>query len=337
MKVSVKTAQGGYDIIFEKGGIHRVAEFWGQGNRTLIVTDSGVPAEYARAVAKGCKKAVICTIDQGEQSKQLATLTRLWEEMVKMEMTRSDRVIAVGGGVVGDLAGFAAATYMRGIKFYNIPTTVLSQVDSSVGGKTAIDFGSYKNIVGAFWQPEGVLIDTHTLQTLDARQVANGLAEAVKMAATSDWALFEDFENLDIGENMEQLLRRAVSIKQGVVQRDEREQGERKVLNFGHTLAHALESKLSFGELYHGECVALGMLPMCAPSVRERLIKVLEKIGLPTRFPMDLPQLIEACRHDKKCSGDSITVVFVPEIGQYEMKTLTFEEFSEFIRKAASV
>ena len=335
MNVSVKTALGGYDIIFEKGGINRIAELWGAGNKTLVVTDSGVPAEYALTVAEGCKQARIITLPQGEATKQLPFLSKLWEKMVAMELTRSDRVIAVGGGVVGDLAGFAAATYMRGIQFYNIPTTVLSQVDSSVGGKTAIDFGNYKNIVGSFWQPSGVLIDAATLQTLPARQVANGLAEAVKMAATSDAALFEAFEREDIHENMEALLRRAVAIKKGVVERDERESGERKILNFGHTLAHALESKLSFDEMYHGECVALGMLPMCAPQVRERLRKVLTKIGLPTEFPMELSELLEACKHDKKCSGDHITVVYVPEIGSYEMKDISFSQFSEFIRKAA--
>ncbi len=335
-RLFVKTAEGGYDILFEKGGLHRVAAIWGAGQKTLIVTDNGVPAEYAHAVAEGCAQSLIYTLPQGEASKQLSFLSELWGQMVAMKMTRHDRVIAVGGGVVGDLAGFAAATYMRGIDFYNIPTTVLSQVDSSVGGKTAIDFDGYKNIVGAFWQPKGVLIDTDTLATLPPRQRANGLSEAVKMAATHDAALFAEFESADIEAHLEELLFRAVSIKKGVVERDERETGERKVLNFGHTLAHALESNLSFDALYHGECVALGMLPLCAPKVRMRLTAVLTKLGLPTRFPLPLPELLEACRHDKKCCGDSISVVYVPEIGQYEIKDISFTEFSEFIREAAN-
>lgn len=330
----VTTAGGGYDIIFEKGGIHRVAELWGKGGKTLVVTDDGVPAEYALAVSRGCAEARILTLPQGERTKQMPHLATLWETMVKMELTRTDRVIAVGGGVVGDLAGFAAATYMRGIKFYNVPTTVLSQVDSSVGGKTAIDFGSYKNIVGAFWQPSGVLIDADTLSTLPPRQIANGLAEAVKMAVTYDAELFEAFEEME-QQDLEELLRRAVAIKRDVVQRDERESGERKVLNFGHTLAHALESKLTFDELYHGECVALGMLPMCAPAVRERLIGVYGRLGLPTRFPLAPEELISACRHDKKCAGERITVVYAPTVGSYEMREMDFDEFSEYIRKAA--
>ena len=337
MKLHVTTAEGGYDIVFDKGGIHRIAALWGAGEKTLVVTDSGVPAEYAQAVAQACKCAEIYTFPQGEESKQLDTLSDIWRQMVKMKLTRTDRVIAVGGGVVGDMAGFAAATYMRGIAFYNIPTTVLSQVDSSVGGKTAIDFESYKNIVGAFYPPKGVLIDTSTLATLPFRQVASGLAEAVKMAATHDEKLFERFERADMAQDMEALLADAVAIKRGVVERDEKESGERMVLNFGHTLAHALESNLSFDALYHGECVALGMLPMCAPDVRQRLRALFEKLGLPTNFPMPPEELLEACRHDKKCSGQRITVVYVPRIGSYEMRNISFEEFCDFIREAVTL
>jgi len=333
MNLFVQTAEGGYNITFQKGGHRDIAALWGAGNKTLVVTDSGVPAEYAQRVAAACKNAKIFTFPQGEEQKQLSTLSEIWKAMVEMELTRTDRVIAVGGGVVGDMAGLAAATYMRGIAFYNIPTTVLSQVDSSVGGKTAIDFESYKNIIGAFHQPRGVLIDTETLVTLPARQIANGLAEAVKMAVTHNADLFARFE---AGETMEALLREAVDIKRGVVERDEKESGERKVLNFGHTLAHALESKLGFDALYHGECVALGMLPMCSAAVRERLIALYKKLGLPTEFPLPAEELLEAARHDKKCSGDRITVVYVPEIGRYEMRDISFEEFAKFIREAVA-
>ena len=164
MELNVKTREGGYPITFAAGGIENIANLWGAGEKTLVITDSGVPNEYARSVAAACKEAKIFTFAAGEESKNLSTLSQIWQTMVDMGLTRSDRVIAVGGGVVGDMAGFAAATYMRGIDFYNIPTTVLAQVDSSVGGKTAIDFAGYKNIVGAFYQPKGVLIDTFVLK-----------------------------------------------------------------------------------------------------------------------------------------------------------------------------
>ena len=333
MKLYVTTAEGGYDIVFKKGGHRDVAALWGAGHKTLVVTDSGVPAEYAQAVACGCREARIFTFPAGEDQKRLSTLSDIWRAMVEMELTRTDRVIAVGGGVVGDLAGLAAATYMRGIAFYNVPTTLLAQVDSSVGGKTAIDFENYKNIIGAFHQPRGVLIDTETLATLSPRQRANGLAEAVKMAVTHDAELFERFE---AGEETEQLLQRAVDIKRSVVERDEKESGERKALNFGHTLAHALESELGFDTLYHGECVALGMLPMCAPAVRERLIALYKKLGLPTELPLPVGQLLAACRHDKKCDGERITVVYVPRLGSYELRDVSLQEFERFIREAVA-
>ncbi len=329
-----KHSVGSYDISFIRGGISKVHELWGKGEKTFILTDSGVPAEYAKKVAECCNDALICTIPQGESSKNIKCLTDIWQKMTEFELTRTDRIIAVGGGVVGDIAGFAAATYMRGIKFYNIPTTVLSQVDSSVGGKTAIDFGGYKNIIGSFYQPSGVLIDTDTLLSLPARHIANGLAEAIKMALTHDKDLFERFENIDPDDlsSIEKLLSDAVDIKMQVVMRDEKETSERKSLNFGHTIAHAIESSLSFGELYHGECVAIGMIPMCSENVRMRLIPLLEKLGLPTKFPVSPERIIQACRHDKKRSGEKITIVYVPDIGTYEFRNISFEELYEYIR-----
>lgn len=334
VQLNVKTREGGYLITFAKGGIKNIADLWGVGQKTLVVTDSGVPAAYARSVAFACKNAKIFTFAAGEESKNLTTLRQIWQSMVEMGLTRSDRVIAVGGGVVGDIAGLAAATYMRGIDFYNIPTTVLAQVDSSVGGKTAIDFAGYKNIVGAFYAPKGVLIDVDTLISLPKRQVAAGLSEAIKMAATHDKELFKAFEQEDIEQNLAELLYRAVKIKCGVVERDEKEAGERKVLNFGHTLAHALESNLGFEEMYHGECVALGMLPMCTQNVRARLEALYEKVGLPTKFPLAKEQFIEACSHDKKCAGERISIVFVQEIGSYEIRDMKFDEFIRFVNKA---
>ena len=260
--------------------------------------------------------------------------TALLAAMLRNDFTRADCAVAVGGGVVGDLTGFAAACYMRGIDFYNVPTTVLSQVDSSIGGKTAIDYLGYKNVVGAFWQPKGVVIDTETLVTLAPRQVAAGLAEAVKMAATSDPALFELFEKEDVMKNIDVIIEKSLAIKKSVVERDEREGGLRKVLNFGHTPAHAIES-VTEGQMLHGECVAAGMLMMSAPAARERIRAVLEKLGLPTALPVPVETLTDAMRHDKKTSGDDITVVWVSDIGRFEMKTMPFDEFAAKIGGSA--
>lgn len=334
-KLAVKTAGGAYDIVSERGGINRLRDIWNLDRKVLVVTDDGVPPEYAKTVAAQCKDAFIITLPQGEATKSSGFLMKLWNRMATEKMTRSDAVIAVGGGVIGDLAGFAAATYMRGIDFYNVPTTVLSQVDSSVGGKTAVDFAGYKNIVGAFWQPRGVMLDADTLKTLPDRQVSNGLAEAVKMAATFDAELFSFMEKDDISENLESVIVRAVAIKIKVVEEDEREGGVRKVLNFGHTLAHAIESRFDFDEFYHGECVAIGMMPMCEGKVRARIKAVLEKVGLHTDLPCTVSVLIDAMGHDKKMSGKNITFITCPEIGKYEMKTLPFGEFEKYMEKAA--
>lgn len=337
MKIPVRTAQGGYEILLERGALSRAGEFLSLDRRVFIVTDSGVPARYAETLAAQCKTPTVVTVEQGEPTKSADTLLFLLEKMVRAGLTRTDCVAAVGGGVVGDLAGFAAACYMRGIDFYNIPTTVLSQVDSSIGGKTAVDFAGYKNIIGAFWQPRAVLIDADTLSTLPKRQISNGLAEAVKMSLTSDPELFSLFEREDYSERLETIIERALRVKKAVVETDEREAGLRKILNFGHTLAHAIESVNKMENLYHGECVAAGMVPMCAPEVRGRLVPVLRKLKLPVSFSCDATELIEAVRHDKKLDGDRLTVIRVPEIGRYEMCTVTVEQLEHELREAGTI
>ena len=333
MILTVKTAGGSYPIHLERGGLSRAGEYLRLDRQALIVTDDGVPAAYAAAVAAACSQPAVVTLPQGEPTKCMAQYTRLLQEMARRRFTRTDCVVAVGGGVMGDLAGFAAATYMRGIDFYNIPTTVLSQVDSSIGGKVAVDFEGYKNLVGAFYPPRAVLIDPDTLRTLPPRQIANGLAEAVKMSLTSDPALFALFETADAGENIDRIIEASLRIKRQVVEQDEKEGGLRKILNFGHTLAHAIESECGMTTLYHGECVALGMLPMCAPAVRQRLLPVLERLGLPTTFSGEKERLIDAMRHDKKLAGGDIPVVYVPAVGQWELQTLPFDAFADRIRE----
>ena len=223
MIVPVKTDTWNYDIVLEPGAIKNAGELLNLNRRVLVVTDSGVPAQYAETVAAQCSEAVIVTIPQGEQSKCFDEFRHLLSEMLDKSFTRGDCVVAVGGGVVGDLSGFAASCYMRGVDFYNIPTTLLSQVDSSIGGKTAIDFGGVKNIVGAFYQPKRVIIDPEVLETLSRRQLMAGLAEAIKMAATNDAELFELIENsADLTADLPQIIYRALMIKKSVVEQDPR-------------------------------------------------------------------------------------------------------------------
>ena len=323
---------GGYPIYIERGALDRAVELFSLDRRVLVVTDSGVPADYAKRVAAQCREAHIVTVPEGEESKSLATLEILLDAMLQNGFGRTDCVVAVGGGVVGDLSGFAASTFMRGIDFYNIPTTVLSQVDSSIGGKVAVNFGGVKNIVGAFYQPRAVIVDPEVLSTLPKRQITNGLAEAVKMALTSDAELFELFERGEAMKNIDTVIERSLRIKKAVVEQDEKESGLRRILNFGHTLGHGIEGE-SFEKLYHGECVALGMIPMCAPDVRTRLIAVLQSLELPTKVEGDLEMILNLTTHDKKCEGSSVNVVFVDAVGFYRIEKMPHEDWQAYIRE----
>lgn len=326
MKIRMNLRENGYDILVSRGILKLADKHLNLNRRVLIVTDSGVPKDYAKTVAALCKESIIHTVEMGENSKSLEVFGALLETMLKHDFSRKDCVVAVGGGVVGDLAGFAAASYMRGIDFYNIPTTLLSQIDSSIGGKTAVNFGGIKNIVGAFYQPKKVLIDPDLLKTLPKRHISNGLAEAIKMSLTFDKKLFDIFENKDIEENLDEIIIRSLKIKKLVVEKDEKESGLRKVLNFGHTIGHAIESSENLSTLYHGECVALGMLPFCGENIRDRVQKVLEKCGLYREMEYNWEEIEATALHDKKADGDMVTIIEVEKIGSFKMRKLDFGE-----------
>ena len=338
MIIPVKLGEASYDIEISRGAIDLAAEkIMKKDRKVCVVTDSGVPTEYAeKLLASLGDGAILHVFPQGEANKNFDTLQGVLRTMLEAGFTRSDAVVALGGGVVGDLAGFAAATYMRGIDFYNIPTTLLSQVDSSVGGKTAVDLDGYKNMIGAFWQPRAVFIDPDLLSTLPSRQISNGLCEALKMGATSDPELFKLFENNDVlakPDLIEEIIIKAITAKRDVVEIDEREGGLRKVLNFGHTLGHAIESSCGLS-LLHGECVALGIPPMCeSAALKERLAKALGNIGLDTdaaKYISDKNTVLEALSHDKKsASGGKISAVLLKDIGNFEFVKLTPEELIE--------
>lgn len=334
MILDVKTAMGAYPIYLERGALQRAGQLLSLNRKCMIVTDQNIPTAYVEALADQCAAPTVFTLVPGEDSKSLDCFAQILGAMLEKNFSRTDCVIALGGGVIGDLAGFVASAFLRGVDFYNIPTTVLSQVDSSIGGKVAVNFQGLKNMVGAFYPPKAVLIDPNTLASLPRRQIANGLAEAVKMAMTFDADFFALFEDKDPFENLDQIIELSLRAKRKVVQEDEREQGLRKVLNFGHTLAHAIESESLEGTdpLYHGECVALGMLPMCSEQARMRLIPVLEKLGLPTKTTGSPERWVEAIAHDKKMSGDSITVVRVETIGSFVLDKMSFSRFAEEVR-----
>lgn len=320
MIIRMELGEASYDIVLERGCLERAGELLNLDRKVLILTDEGVPARYAQTVADRCREPHIYTVQQGEGSKSFAVLEAILTKMMELGFTRGDCVCSVGGGVVGDLGGFAAACYMRGIDFYNIPTTILSQVDSSIGGKTAVNLGGVKNIVGAFWQPEKVLIDPDTLDTLSDRQKSSGLAEAVKAGLIADPVLFAMFEDYAAGGaplDLEKVIAASLMVKKKVVEEDERESGVRKILNFGHTIGHGIESVTG---LLHGECVAMGMIPMCSPAVRSRLVPVLGALHLPARVHADPEEVYKAVLHDKKMGDGFVSIVSVDTVGSYTIQ-----------------
>lgn len=324
--IRVQTERAEYPVYLGRGALDQIGNILDPARETIVVTDSGVPEKYVKKVTDHCRMHRVYVLQAGESSKSVDSWLRLLREMADMKLGRDGCVIAVGGGVPGDLAGFGAACWMRGIDFYNIPTTVLSQVDSSIGGKTAVDLLNIKNVVGAFWTPKAVIVDPDTLDTLPPRQLSAGLAETVKMAATSDAALFRLIaETDDLRAVLPELIRRSLLIKKQVVEEDPRELGLRRVLNFGHTLGHAIEAAEE-GKLLHGECVALGMLPMCAPVAREQIREVLKKLGLPVSWNGDRAAVMEYLRMDKKRNRNMIRTVIVDKIGTYRFEDAAPEE-----------
>ena len=314
--IRMELGKNSYNIELERGNLDKASELLNLNRKVMIITDEGVPSAYAEKIAMQCKEAYIKVVPCGEGSKSFATTEEILTEMLGHQFSRKDCVVGVGGGVVGDLSGFVASLYMRGIDFYNVPTTLLSQVDSSIGGKTAVNLAGIKNIIGAFHQPKAVLIDPDTLNSLSERQIVNGLVEAIKMGATSDKELFDLFLNDDWRKHLDLIIEKALLVKKYVVEQDEKESHLRKILNFGHTIGHGFESA-AHGRYLHGECVALGMLYMSSEGVQEQLCKIYEKLGfeVPEFYTFDMEAVKEAITHDKKASNSNCSVVFVSEIG----------------------
>lgn len=329
MKKLHMNLEKGYDIIVGRKLLKEAGRYFNLDRKVLIISDSGVPREYVKEVRKQCKEGYVCIFKQGEASKNIETYKKCIERAVECSLDKKSAIVAIGGGVVGDLAGFVASSYMRGIDFYNIATTTLSQIDSSIGGKVAIDYEGYKNIVGAFYQPKGVIIDLDTLKTLDKRNVNNGLVEAIKTGLIGDKELFEMFENDDV--SLEEIIYRSLCFKKRIVEEDEKEQGLRKILNFGHTIGHGIET-YSKDVYLHGECVGIGMMKIIEQEeIRQRLKNVLTKYSLPTDCIYDTKEVMKIIKHDKKARGDKIDVVVLNKIGEAKIKSVDFKYLEDVL------
>lgn len=347
MELHVNLGRDSYDILIERGLINRAAKeirTFFQGKRIAVISDDRVFGYYGKTLLDGLKEYWECAtviLPHGEASKSIDCLPKVYRELLDAGISRSDLIVALGGGVVGDLAGFVAATYLRGIPFVQIPTSLLAQVDSSVGGKVAVDLKEGKNLVGAFYQPEKVLIDPDVLKTLPERYIHDGMGEVIKYGCIKDAALFdileqaENFEGLE--KNLSEVIYRCVDIKRKVVEEDQFDTGERMLLNFGHTLAHAIEQKFAYERESHGEAVAIGMYQITRISEEngfttrgsaDKIRKILESYGLPISCGVMLGELKEAMKRDKKNLKDSLCLILIREIGNSEIfpSDLTFFE-----------
>jgi 3-dehydroquinate synthase len=317
------------------------------GRNCAIVSDENVAARFAPPVVRSLANAgftpTLITIPPGEKSKTLAEAETICNRMSEAGLDRSSLLVALGGGVVGDLAGFVAAIYHRGIPYVQAPTTLLAQVDSSIGGKTAVNTAAGKNMIGAWHHPVLVLADVGTLDALPAREWKQGFAEIVKHAIIRDAAMFETLQNFD-RKDVAALVRRNIEIKAAIVAADEREvSGERALLNFGHTVGHAIERAGDFLDFPHGEAVSLGIVAACEISVRkaglsevarERILGTLRIFDLPTRLPVDFPRekILEAIRFDKKFQNREVRFVVTPAIGSARLATdVTMEDVAAAI------
>ena len=351
MRTIAVSASKNYDIIVGEGILEesglRIREAVG-GRTAAVITDDNVAALYGKKLTDTLEqngyRVVQYVFPHGEKSKNGETFLSLLDFLAEEKLSRTDTVIALGGGVTGDLAGFAAACYMRGVSFAQIPSTLLAMVDSSVGGKTAINLPAGKNLAGAFYQPNIVICDVSLLSTLAPEVYRDGCAEVVKYGVIADSRLFNSLA-IPVNEQPEEIIARCVEIKRDIVSEDEFEHGSRKLLNFGHTVGHAIEL-LSDYQISHGQAVAIGMaietrmairMGLCEESCLRDILDMLRRYGLPTSTQFEAGLIARACLSDKKRDGGSLTMVFPTEIGSCVLKEIPVSELDALIRLGLEV
>lgn len=348
-EIPVSLDERSYKIVVESGGIEKVgrrAEHLGLHPPLAVITDPTVEKYYGELTCDALRsqgyEVGIFSIPGGEACKNLDTVRDLYDDLVELRVERRGGIVALGGGLVGDIAGFVAATYMRGIRFIQVPTTLLAQVDASVGGKTGIDHPKGKNLIGAFHQPSLVVIDTTTLKTLPSREILCGLAEIIKHGVIGSQRIFEF-----VSDHLEKLLQideeayldlipRNCRFKARIVEQDEKESGLRAILNFGHTVGHTIESLTGYTRYLHGEAVAVGMLAEIAVGIKmgissddlfEQVLDLLRRADYPLDIP-DIPgeRIVEAMYHDKKTEQRTIRMVIPKQVGQVEVRAIKDEQ-----------
>ena len=347
MRTITVQASESYPIYMERGILEQCGALIRQAthaNTLAVITDETVQALYGEKLTACLEQSGFSVVQfafpHGEASKCADTLLQIYAFLVEHHITRTDCLVALGGGVVGDITGFAAATYLRGVDYIQIPTTLLAQIDSSVGGKTAIDLPSGKNLVGAFKQPNCVICDPATLETLPPAFVSDGMGEAIKYGMIWDAKLFDQIASHTLEtlpEILEDMIYTCIDIKRQVVEADEFDTGKRMILNYGHTLGHAIESYYHYQTYSHGSAVAIGMCLMaqrtCPKNVLERLVQCVEQYHLPSSVPVPMQELVAHCGKDKKCAGATIRFIVCETIGKAEIRTMDLDAFAAFMEE----
>lgn len=353
--ITVNLGERSYPIYIGSNNLDTLGDLikaQGLKGQAVCITNPTVGRLYGDRALSSLKKAGFETyridIPDGEEYKSLEWLSHIYDKLVEYKMERQNPIVALGGGVIGDIAGFAAATYLRGVPYIHIPTTLLAQVDSSIGGKTAVNHEKGKNLIGAFYQPKMVLIDVEVLKTLGERDIKAGLAEVVKYGIIRDNNFFSFLEHnyqdiMRLGNGLLHAIKMSCKIKASIVEEDETEAGVRSILNFGHTFGHAIEAVTHYKELRHGEAVAIGMaaaarlslkLGLCSKDVTERIETLIANIGLPVKlsaissYQPSVGELLKAMEIDKKVVGGKIKFVMVKDIGEVVLQQINTEKFS---------
>lgn len=340
MEFTVQLKDASSRVIIERKSHLHLKDYINFNCKVMVVSDTQIPLSLKEEVMAQLENATLVEVAEGEVSKGFDTYQMLLEKLLSLHFSRKDMVLALGGGVIGDLAGFVAGTYKRGCRFVSIPTTTLSQIDSSIGGKVAINLNGIKNCVGCFYHPETVIVDVDTLKTLSKRHFYNGLVEALKAGCIQDPVIFDLFkehiDEIDVeSPYLEEIIERSLFMKKRVVEEDEKEQNIRKILNFGHTIGHAIESIYHLHDYYHGECVANGMIMIEEnEQIRHDLIEILKKMNIPFVTSLDCEECIRFIKNDKKAKGNEIDIVKVNELGKAFIVKVKIDDLRQYIRRS---
>ena len=332
MKLNVNLKDKSYEVIVERGIIKNITPYVDIEKKFLIVSDDRIPNVYINTIKKQLKKVDVVIFPHGENNKSLKNYQLVIDKLIQGDYSRKDYIIALGGGVVTDLAGFVASTYKRGMNLINIPTTTLAMVDASVGGKVALNFDKLKNVIGSFYHPNCILIDINTLETLPKRHYINGVIEALKTGMIGDKELYNIFFNGDYRDHIEEIIYRSLQYKIKIVEQDEKEENIRKVLNFGHTFGHAYETYFLMKNYLHGEAVALGIVTISKDKpYLEDIKKIFTKWGIKLNINVEKDKIINIIRNDKKCDDDIVDLIIVDEIGKSKIVPTKIEDLSRYL------